>query len=158
MFVAVCGQKHAAKPVKVTSSTALTLNTLNGKKLDMTKSYKVYVQAYRNVKGKKVYLSKSKELHVSASKNRFTNAAKIAVRQSAVTLRVGKTSQIKTTVTKDDAKKPIQNHASNRYWTDNAKVATVDNNGKITAKGKGTTKVYVMAPNGVKTSVKVTVK
>lgn len=158
MFVAVCGQKHAAKPVKVTSSTALTLNTLNGKKLDMTKSYKVYVKAYRNVKGKKVYLSTSKELHTSAPKNKYTNAAKITVRQSTVTLRVGKTSQIRYSTTKENAKKRMQTHANIRYWTDNAKVATVDINGKITAKGKGTTKVYVMAPNGVQTSVKVTVK
>jgi uncharacterized protein YjdB len=42
--------------------------------------------------------------------------------------------------------------------TSNSKVATVSKSGKITAKGKGTCKIYVVAVNGVRKTVSVTVK
>ena len=45
-----------------------------------------------------------------------------------------------------------------RYISSNKKVAAVSDSGKITAKAKGKCKVYVLALNGVKTVVKVTVK
>lgn len=40
----------------------------------------------------------------------------------------------------------------------NKKVATVSKSGKITAKGKGSCKVYAVAASGAKAAVKVTVK
>lgn len=158
VYFAACGKNQKLKRVKTTSHTSITISTLKGKKLNEKKSYKVVIRPYRNVKGKRVYLSKSQMLHISGDKNKYTDAAKIKVRKSAVTLRKGKTAQIRYTITKKNPKKPLINHAGVRYWTSNSKVAKVNKNGKITAKGKGTCKVYVMAPNGVKTSVKVTVK
>ena len=50
-----------------------------------------------------------------------------------------------------------QTHCKSLQWkTTNAKIATVKN-GKITAKQKGVCKIYVIAANGVKKRIKVTV-
>jgi len=45
-----------------------------------------------------------------------------------------------------------------RYYSSNANVAVVNGNGKVKAVGKGRCVVYAIANNGVRTSVKVTVK
>ena len=51
------------------------------------------------------------------------------------------------------------NHTTElRYVSTDKKVATVSADGKITAKSKGSCKVYVISINGVKKAVKVTVK
>ena len=44
-----------------------------------------------------------------------------------------------------------------RYVSTNEKVATVDENGKIKAKGKGNATIYVYAKNGLAKKVKVKV-
>lgn len=45
-----------------------------------------------------------------------------------------------------------------RYLSSNSKVAKVSSNGRITAKGKGRCRIYVIAANGVYKAVKVIVK
>ena len=45
-----------------------------------------------------------------------------------------------------------------RYVSSNKKIATVSKSGKITAKSKGSCKVYVIAVNGARKAVRVTVK
>ena len=60
-----------------------------------------------------------------------------------------------------DAKKKqlSDSHAKQfRYASSNTKVATVNANGKITAKKKGTCYIYVYAKNGYAKKIKVTVK
>ena len=56
------------------------------------------------------------------------------------------------------SKKIMRHMRGYRFFSLDKKVATVDKNGRITAKGSGSTTVYVMAANGVKTAVKVTEK
>ena len=71
----------------------------------------------------------------------------------------GKTAKIKATVTLENKnKKPIDHVAALRYYSTNKKVATVDKNGKITAKKKGKATIYIYANNGVSKKVVVTVK
>ncbi|MDK2808346.1 MAG: hypothetical protein PWP24_1081 [Clostridiales bacterium] len=84
-----------------------------------------------------------------------TKVSKISVAKSKVTLKVGKTSTIKATVS---SKK-----ASNKklaYKSSNNKVATVSSKGKIKAVGKGTATITVEAKDnsGKTAKVKVTVK
>ena len=69
-----------------------------------------------------------------------------------------KTFQIKASEVKDEKKKTIRQHRVIKFESDNKKVATVNKSGKITAKGKGKTTVYVCAQNGLYKKVKVTVK
>ena len=45
-----------------------------------------------------------------------------------------------------------------RYFSTNDKVASVSKTGKIKGKKKGTCTIYVVATNGVKKSIKVTVR
>lgn len=72
---------------------------------------------------------------------------------------VSKTALIVPNVTGLKKGKNILDHGGLvRFITSNAKVARVNSRGKITAKGKGTCTIYVMASNGVYAKVKVTVK
>ena len=76
-------------------------------------------------------------------------------------MRIGKTAAIRAkTVPEIQGKKLLQeNHAARyRYASDNRAVATVDENGKITAVGKGTCRIYVYAQNGTSRKITVTVK
>ena len=74
-------------------------------------------------------------------------------------MKVKKTSQIKATMTLENSKKKVLTHTAKlRYYTNDKTVATVDKNGKITAKKKGNCTIYVLATNGVSKQVKVTVK
>ena len=45
-----------------------------------------------------------------------------------------------------------------RYYSSNVNVATVNKNGKVKATGRGSCTIWAIANNGVRTSVKVTVK
>lgn len=69
--------------------------------------------------------------------------------KTSVTVDKGKTYTIKTTVA--DKSKPIT------WSTSNAKVATVDKNGKVKAVGKGSA-IITAEVDGIKTTCKVTVK
>lgn len=84
---------------------------------------------------------------------------KVTVKNAAVklaktsgTVKVGKTLQIKikSTFPKDDKVKS--------YTSSNKKVATVDKNGKVTGKKKGTANITVTMKSGAKATFKVTVK
>ena len=55
-------------------------------------------------------------------------------------------------------KKPVEHARKVRWYSSNTSVATVNQNGKIKAVGKGTCTVYAVANNGIRNSVKVTVK
>ena len=65
-----------------------------------------------------------------------------------------------TVILVDSTKKQLSDaHAAQfRYASSDKTVATVDKNGKITAKAKGTCYIYVYAKNGYAKKVKVTVK
>ena len=82
----------------------------------------------------------------------------IALTANAFDEDVGMKSTIKATVTGLTAGKKILQHvAILRYYTSNKKVATVTNKGVINAVAPGSCTIYVMANNGVRKSVKVTI-
>ena len=91
----------------------------------------------------------------------FTNARRVTVQKDSYTLKTGAAARIRAnTVPEIQGKKLLgENHAARyRYASDNKAVATVDENGKITAVGKGTCHIYVYAQNGTSQKVSVTVK
>ncbi len=132
-------------------------------KLKQGASYKAYIKAFVLVGGKKKYVRTSPMAHAFAgdsSKNN-TNAKGVIVNKTKLSLAQGKSFSIKAKVVGQDAKKKIMSEghvASLRYMTSNSKVATVDSAGKITARGKGTCKIYVYAHNGVSKEIDVAVK
>lgn len=154
VYWSYCNGKKVYK--KVTSTKKLKATH---KKLSYKKSYKYFVIAYKMVGDKKVYIAKSPQIHVAMSKDKRTNAKKVTVKKAKVTLKPGKTSTIKASMTRENNKKKLLQHAKKfRYYTDDYRVATVSNKGKIKAVAAGKCNIYVIANNGVYKKIKVTVK
>ena len=84
---------------------------------------------------------------------KVVNVLMIQINVSSVTLNVNDTTQLTATVLpKDATNKTIT-------WTSsNTEVATVDKNGKVTAKKKGSAKIYARSANGVVDDCAVIVK
>lgn len=126
-------------------------------------SYKAFVMSYKIVNGERVYTDTSLAAHTftSGGNGKLTNAKKVTVKKSSYTLAVGKTATIKAKITKqkNSSKLRLACHTSKlRYISSLKSVAKVDKNGKITAKCPGRCKIYVIASNGVRKAISVTVK
>ena len=165
IYAAYCTDKFGKKPVKIVTKkdvTSVTITKLNGKKLVLTKNFKAYVVAYKTVDGSKKKLGKTITAHIVGRKNKtYTNVKAIKLAKNKATIKVGKTYKIKASVVLVDSKKKMlsDKHAATfRYASSDKKIATVDKNGKVTAKKKGTCYVWIYAKNGYANKVKVTVK
>ncbi len=126
------------------------------------KAYKAYVKAYVMKDGKKSYVKTSPTIHAytSGGNKNYTNAKSVTVKKKSVSLKKGKTYKIKASVTKlQKGKKfmPSWHAPKLRYVSENKKIATVGKGGKITAKATGKCKVYVIAVNGARKAITVTV-
>lgn len=139
-----------------------TVQKVNGKALDLKKSYKAYVLAYRMADGRKVTLGESMTVYAAGKNNKkYTNAKAVKVKKSSYRLKKGKTAKIKASVIlADKKKKQLSNVGARpfRYISTNKKVATVSASGKIKAAGKGKCLIYVCARNGYAKKIRVTVK
>ena len=85
----------------------------------------------------------------------------VRVNKEKVTLKTGTSYKIKASMLKVAKHKKLMptTHAPKiRYLSSNKKIATVSKKGKITAKKKGSCKVYAIAVNGKSKIVKVIVK
>ena len=165
VYATNCGKNFNAKyavQVKGKDNTSLTLKKVNGKAIDLKKSYRIYVEAYKIVDGKTITLGTTIKAHVVGRKNaKYSNVKSISLNKTSYTLKKGKTAKIQgKTILEDKTKKQLTDaHAKTfRFRTSNKNVATVSANGTITAVGKGTCTIYVYAVNGCAKSVKVTVK
>ena len=137
----------------------------NGKKktyftrLDNDKKYKFFVTAYKIKNGKKIHLAKSNYLHVAMKQSDMTNAKKVLVNKSKVSLSPKETFKIKARIKYERWwRKPVDHVKMFRYFSTNKKVVKVTRTGTIKAKGKGTCYVYVIANNGAYKKIKITVK
>ena len=130
---------------------------------------KAYIEwfrlAQRKINGKWTTISVGYMGHFAAGNltkdGKYTNVKSISVTKASVTLKKGKTSTIKATATPIKSGKDLmtKGHAAKfRYLSTNTAVATVSSDGKITAVGKGTCKVYVVGVNGVYKAISVTVE
>ena len=165
VYATNCGKNFNAKyavQVKGKDNTSLTLKKVNGKAIDLKKSYRIYVEAYKIVDGKTVTLGTTIKAHVVGRKNaKYSNVKSISLNKTSYTLKKGKTAKIQgKTILEDKTKKQLTDaHAKTfRFRTSNKNVATVSANGTIKAVGKGTCTIYVYAVNGCAKNVKVTVK
>lgn len=112
-----------------------------------------------NSKGKVTAKKAGKATITAKTSNGKKATCKVTVKNATVklvktsgTVKVGQSLQIKikSTFPKDDKVKS--------YKSSNKKVATVDKNGKVTGKKKGTAKITVTMKSGAKATFKVTVK
>ena len=155
------GKKNTCKKVKTIKGNKTFKWTKSS--LKKGKAYKAYVKAWVMKNGKKTYVRTSPMVHVftSGGTKNYTNSKSVTVKKTSVSLKAGKAYKIKATVNKLKKGKKLMptNHAPKlRYVSSNKKIATVSKSGKITAKSKGSCKVYVIAVNGASKTIKVTVK
>ena len=165
VYVQYCGSNFKKEPTAGTNKTdvtKVTVNKINGKELNLKKNYKIYIEAYKLVDGKKVSLAKTITGHIVGRKNTaYTNVKMIKLAKSKYTVKAGKTATIKAkTVLVDKRKKQLSNaHATQfRYASSDNKIATVSKKGKIKGIAKGQCSVYVYARNGYARKITVTVK
>ena len=122
-----------------------------GKKI-VTVSYHNYRKSFVvNVKSK----TEPTTTQPTTTKPTVKKVTKVEVGKKSVTLLNGRSTTVKATVTPTNA-----TNKKLKWTTSNAKVATVNQSGKITAKGRGTATIKVMALDGSNkyATVKVTVK
>ena len=162
VYVSPCNKKFNGITKSVKAGThSIKIKKLNKKKLNNKSYCKVYVNAYKYINGKKTYIDKSMVLHAAAGKAKNTNVKKFNVAKEYFVLKKGSKGKIKVSAVKQNKKKKLlpKIHGKNiKYYSDNKEVATVSSNGTITAKGKGQCYVYVLALNGVKKKIFVSVK
>ena len=126
-------------------------------------AYKARVKAYVVKNGKKQYIKSSPAVHAYTSgySGKYTNPKSVKVNRKVLSLTPGKTVRIKAKVIKLKKGKRLMSaeHAVKlRYLTTNTDVATVSRSGKITAKGKGSCRIYAITVNGLRKTIQVTVK
>ncbi|MBQ9870485.1 MAG: Ig-like domain-containing protein, partial [Eubacterium sp.] len=164
VYVQYCTKNFAdpVKTIKKNATTQLTIAKLNGKKIDLTKAFKIYVSAYKMVNGKKTVLAKTVTSHVVGVKNaKYTNQKALKLTKNAFDIKAGKTAKIKVSATLVDGKKkiiPKDHGAAFKFRSSNTRVATVDKDGKITAKKTGKCYIFVYGISGLMKKVTVTVK
>ena len=134
--------------------TTLSKNSFIHKKLKKGKYYKYIVVAVKDGK----VVSTSKTLHISTKGGKVDNTKKISLNKKNVSLKKGKTFNLKARLTSESKKLIVNNHRSVKYESADEQIATVSPKGKIKAVGKGTTYVYAYAQNGMMAKIKVTVK
>ncbi len=163
-LILMFSERKSKKPEKTVkgSKSSVTIQKILGKKLNLKKNYKLYVRAYKIVKDKKVTIASTIMAHIVGRKNKDnTNAKSIMIEQPQVTMSVGATHVIRAkTILVDKRRKQLGNtHAAEfRYASANENIATVNENGTVTAKRKGTCIIYVYSRNGLAKTVTVTVK
>lgn len=160
IFFIKCGKQAPKKVKTITGNKTFKWTKKNLKK---KKAYKAVVKAYVKKNGKKTYVGTSPMVHAytSGGTKNYTNAKSVTVKKASVSLKAGKTYKIKAIVNKLKKGKKLMpsGHAPKlRYVSSNKKIATVSKSGKITAKSKGSCKVYVIAVNGASKTIKVTVR
>ena len=159
VLFAKCSSTPLTKVVATTTNQSFI-------KTGLTKQghYKFRVLAQRKIGGEWVTISQSCIGHFvvgDITRNGRSNAASVTLNKEEITLSVGKTATVKATVNPVKEGKEIMyvTHTSLvRFQCTNTDIATVDENGKITAVKAGTCYVSAIAPNGVWKSVKVIVK
>ena len=163
IFFTACAQnekKTKCKLVKTITGNSKLSWTKN--KLKAKKAYKAYVKAWVMENGKKKYVGTSPSVHAFTANGTKTqtNAKNVTVEKTKISVKKGKSKQIKvTSVEKVKSKLALmgKNHAAKlRYLSTNKKIATVNKSGKIKGIRKGSCYVYVYAHNGV--NKRITVK
>ena len=111
--------------------------------------------------GKKETIRKSIYVRTitSDANKQYTAPRNITVKTTKLTLKSGETHKINATISKYKKKKKKSKYLFGvTYKTSNDKIASVDKNGKITAKSSGNCKVYAIAANGARKTIHVTVE
>lgn len=145
--------------MKLIKTVSADTQSWNHSGLKAGKAYRYCVKAYRIVNGTKTVTKTSNTVHSITTSSKFTNAKSVTVSETSVTLQVGESKNLGAKVVAADANRTLLTHTAELvYKSGSSKVATVSNDGVVTAVGKGTCRIYVTAGSGASATVTVTVK
>ena len=150
LYGARCGTKYQ-------KLGELTKRTFKAKKLKKGKYYKFYVIA---VSSDKKVLAQSKTIHVATKGGKIGNYKSVKLKNvtaKTITLKKGDTFKIKASAVAESKKLKVNQHRKLAYESTKPKVAKVNSKGKITAKKKGTARIYVYSQSGTFATFKVKV-
>ena len=144
------------------ASTRAFISTVGGKTVNKSKVYSFVIKAYRVVNSKKEYIGTSRVLYAAGSSNKkYTNVKKLKPSKKNVTVTKGKRKKLQTSYKKQKSSRKLLSNSNKRllnYYSSDTSVATVDAAGRVSGVGNGKCTIYIMAHNGVRTTVTVTVK
>lgn len=146
-----CGKKNAYQHLVTTKG-----NTYTYKNLLKGTYYKLLVVAF-NKSGKSIATSKTMHITTKSSKQCNFKSVKTAAKKNKITLKKGKTFNLKAKAVPESKKLKVLVHRVLKYESSNPKIATVSK-GKVKAKKKGTCYVYAYSQSGTFAKIKVTVK
>ena len=127
------------------------------KKLKKGMYYKYIVVAYQVKNGTQKVLATSKNVVAATAGGTFTNYKSVKADQTTVKVAKGRKVRVKAAAVVPAGKK-VKQYRKVKFETSSKKIATVDKNGVIKGKKKGTCYVYAYAQNGVFKKIKVVVK
>jgi len=146
-----CGKKNKMKKLATVTGKKYNVKKI-AKKLKKGTYHKFMVVALD--KNNNV-VSTSKVIHVATKGNKKNaNPTKLTVKKTKVSIKKGKTFKIGA----KQVGKNVKNHRGICYESSNAKIASVNAKGVVTAKKKGTCYVYAYAQNGIYKKIQVVVK
>ena len=148
-----CGKTNPYKRIGKTKATTFTY-----KKLKAGTYYKFLVSAF-DKNGK--HIATSISMHIVTAGGKYCNYKSVstkAKKDAVVFKKSGTAFNLGAKAVKENAKLKASAHRNIRYESSNKTIATVNANGKIVAKKKGSCYVFAYAQNGVFKKIKVTVK
>ena len=157
IYFAKCGNDMGHKAT-VSGSGSCSYRFNNLKKGE---TYKGYVRAWKQVNGEKTFIGESPCVHAVAGEynSEWCNVKAVKLNRSSLILRAGESKALKATLSLViSGRKALQHEKPVRYYSSNPNVARVNSNGMVKAVGKGRCTIYAIAVNGVRASVKITVK
>ena len=164
IFLSRCDYgKETYTPKKIMTIKGNKTFSWTKKDLKKKRAHKAVVKAWVMKNGKKQYIRTSSMVHAytSGSTRLYTNSKSVTVKKTSISLTAGKSSKISAKVIKLRKLKMLmpESHTPKlRYFSSNKKIATVTQKGKVTAESTGSCNIYVLAANGARKTVNVTVK
>jgi len=129
--------------------------------LEKGATYKSYVRAWKWVDGQKTYVDESPYVHALTGdyNSTLSNVRSVKLNRRSLLLNKGNSKKLKSTVNLvKSGRKALDHEKPVRYFSSNVKVATVQSDGRVRAVGKGRCIIYAIAVNGIRASVKITVR
>ena len=152
-----CGKKNKMQKLTTQTKNSLVVKKVLGKAVKKGTYYKFMIVALD--KNNNV-VSTSKIIHIATKGGKVGNYKGVKlknIKKNKLSLKKGKSKSIKAISVKE-SKLKVKNHRKLSYESSDPTVATVNNKGKITAKGKGSCIVYFYSQSGTFAKIKVTVK
>ena len=131
------------------------------KHLEKKTIYKMRVSAFILSGGQKSYICESDKVHciTGGGTKKHTNAAAVKIKDSRMEMIVGDKKAISASVIGQDPEKEVIPCGSLlRYLSEDTSVAVVSKEGKVKAVAPGKCRIFVIAPNGIRSSVEVSVQ